>query len=63
MEHKQLKLNQALWKAVKEADVERVEVLLNQGADPLGSLDENDLASVSWKNCSRMHHVMSSWMR
>ena len=43
MEHAQLELNQALWKAVKEADVERVEVLLNQGADPLGSLDENDL--------------------
>lgn len=43
MEHKQLKLNQALLKAVKETDVERAEKLLQQGADPLGSFDQDDL--------------------
>lgn len=43
MEHKQLKLNQALLKAVEETDVERAEVLLQQGADPLGSFDQDDL--------------------
>lgn len=43
MEHTQLVLNQALLKAVEEDDVERGEVLLQQGADPLGSFDEKNL--------------------
>lgn len=43
MEHKQLKLNQALLKAVEETDVERAELLLQQGADPLGGYHEKDL--------------------
>lgn len=37
------KLNQALLTAVEEIDVERAKVLLQQGADPLGSFDADDL--------------------
>lgn len=42
MEYKQLELNRALLEAVKETDVERAEVLLQQGADPLGIFDEKE---------------------
>lgn len=42
MEYKQLELNRALLEAVKETDVERAEVLLQQGADPLGISDERE---------------------
>ena len=43
MEYKQLELNRALLEAVKETDVERAEKLLQEGADPLGGFDEDDL--------------------